>query len=255
MKFKIIFVTVVIGLILTISPYKTYMHSPAGKPSPDAGAMIYSDNNCLVFLAGNTITVKPPGAGRSSRVRLPGISGSLPDGRPNIENIEMAGDILKLTMDGSVYMLRLRPQTAFLTVYPDPGCACDKIIIDKNKNILYLFKKGSLKKVYRVATGEKPQYTPEGRFVIKNKYMLDPNYSEGRYGPRWLGIGVPGRYDLRSEKPDPRAPLGIKYGIHGTNEPESIGKYASAGCVRMLNHEVTEIYDQVEVGTPVEIIR
>ena len=42
--------------------------------------------------------------------------------------------------------------------------------------------------------------------------------------------------------------------IHGTNEPQSIGKAASSGCIRMLNEEVIDLYDQVRVGTKVIVL-
>ena len=41
------------------------------------------------------------------------------------------------------------------------------------------------------------------------------------------------------------------YRIHGTIEPELIGKAASSGCIRMLNEDIVSLYDRVEVGTPV----
>ncbi len=63
------------------------------------------------------------------------------------------------------------------------------------------------------------------------------------FGPRWIGLQVP-----EDEN-------GSKYGIHGTNEPDSIGKYASGGCIRMDNNEVKELYDLVEVNTPVIIYK
>ena len=55
-------------------------------------------------------------------------------------------------------------------------------------------------------------------------------------GSRWMGFDLPG------------------YGIHGTTEPESIGKSCTQGCVRMLNSEVEELYDIVPVGTEVTIL-
>lgn len=149
----------------------------------------------------------------------------------------------------------IAPSPAPSGVYPDPGCDGDKIIVDKNKNLLYLYKNGDLARVYRVATGEKPEYTPEGKFTVINKYSIPPDPGKKRFGPRWLGIGVPSDRDLRSEKPDQRAPRGIKYGIHGTDEPDSIGTYASGGCVRLSNSDVLELYELVNVNTPVEIIR
>ncbi len=44
------------------------------------------------------------------------------------------------------------------------------------------------------------------------------------------------------------------YGIHGTNNPRSIGRMASHGCIRMYNRDVIAIYDQTPLGTPVYII-
>jgi len=44
------------------------------------------------------------------------------------------------------------------------------------------------------------------------------------------------------------------YRIHGTNEPDSIGKAVSSGCIRMLNDDVTDLYERVKIGTPVIVI-
>lgn len=44
------------------------------------------------------------------------------------------------------------------------------------------------------------------------------------------------------------------YRIHGTNEPESIGRAVSNGCIRMLNEHVIALYERVEVGTPVIVL-
>ena len=43
------------------------------------------------------------------------------------------------------------------------------------------------------------------------------------------------------------------YRIHGTNEPKSIGLALSSGCIRMLNEDVAELFDNVIVGTPVTV--
>jgi lipoprotein-anchoring transpeptidase ErfK/SrfK len=44
---------------------------------------------------------------------------------------------------------------------------------------------------------------------------------------------------------------GGKYAIHGTNRPESIGTYASYGCIRMFNEDIVDLFGRVQVGTPV----
>jgi lipoprotein-anchoring transpeptidase ErfK/SrfK len=47
--------------------------------------------------------------------------------------------------------------------------------------------------------------------------------------------------------------LGDGYGIHGTNNPASIGQAVSHGCIRLRNEDVTQLYHLVTVGTPVFI--
>src|SRR4030095_1748920 len=44
------------------------------------------------------------------------------------------------------------------------------------------------------------------------------------------------------------------YRIHGTNEPSSIGKSASSGCIRMLNSDVSELYNNIKVGALVVVM-
>jgi lipoprotein-anchoring transpeptidase ErfK/SrfK len=48
---------------------------------------------------------------------------------------------------------------------------------------------------------------------------------------------------------------GGEYAIHGTNRPNSIGSYASYGCIRMYNQDVVDLYSRVSVGTPVYVVR
>jgi len=138
----------------------------------------------------------------------------------------LASDVLRLGM-------RLRIWTGKFSV-----------LVDKSQNILLLQNNGELVRTYRVATG-KNNITPVGNFKIINK-LLHPAWThEGKVipaespenilGTRWLGFDVPG------------------YGIHGTTQPDSIGKQATAGCVRMFNSEVEELYDLLPIGTEVTI--
>lgn len=48
---------------------------------------------------------------------------------------------------------------------------------------------------------------------------------------------------------------GSKYGIHGTNQPSSIGKYISQGCIRMKKHDVEYLFDRIPIGTKVSIVK
>jgi len=106
------------------------------------------------------------------------------------------------------------------------------IIVKTETRILELYGDGQLYKKYSVAVGRPESPTPKGLFTVINK-ALNPG---GPYGTRWLGLSKP------------------HYGIHGTNEPESIGKAVSQGCVRMYNKDIEEVYGLVHIGASVGII-
>lgn len=99
-----------------------------------------------------------------------------------------------------------------------------KLIDRENERVL---------KTYPIATGRPKSPTPLGTFKIIEKAQ----WGEG-FGTRWLGLNVPWG----------------KYGIHGTNRPDSIGGNLSAGCIRMRNRDVEELYSLVGHNTRVIII-
>ncbi len=118
-------------------------------------------------------------------------------------------------------------------------------VVDKSQNTLMLLSNGELIKTYRVATGT-DNITPVGTFKIVTK-LQDPAWThEGRVipygdpenilGTRWMGFNISG------------------YGIHGTTDPAKIGEQATAGCVRMHNGDVEELYDLLPVNTEVTIM-
>jgi uncharacterized protein YgiM (DUF1202 family) len=121
-----------------------------------------------------------------------------------------------------------------------------KIEINKKTNKLYLYKNGKVSKVYPVATGRTSQLTPEGTWPVVVKINkpgwknIPGGHPDNPLGERWNGISV-------------RGDNGRTYGIHGTNNPQSIGKHASSGCVRMHNKDVIELYNTIYEGTPVWI--
>ncbi|QZY57554.1 L,D-transpeptidase [Crassaminicella profunda] len=106
------------------------------------------------------------------------------------------------------------------------------ITINTNSRILTLFRNGQWFKSYPVAIGKPSTPTPKGTFKIINK-AVNPG---GPFGVRWMGLSKP------------------HYGIHGTNNPSSIGKAVSHGCIRMYNKDVIELYNLVPIGTSVKII-
>ncbi len=120
------------------------------------------------------------------------------------------------------------------------------IVVDKSQNTLILKSNEEVIKTYTVSTGLN-NCSPVGTFKITEKIVNPPWYKPGGgmipagnpqniLGTRWLGLDKEG------------------YGIHGTTEPQSLGKQATAGCVRMLNAEVEQLYAIVPTGTEVTIV-
>ncbi|MGQ9497922.1 MAG: L,D-transpeptidase family protein, partial [Desulfotomaculales bacterium] len=105
------------------------------------------------------------------------------------------------------------------------------ILIDIHNRTLTIISKGRVYRQYPVALGKPATPTPVGHWKVIWKAT---DWGNG-FGSRWIGINVP---------------WGI-YGIHGTNNPDSIGSYASHGCIGMFNHDVEELYEWVDHGTDV----
>jgi len=104
----------------------------------------------------------------------------------------------------------------------------------------------------------------------------------GKAGKTWTGVAhIQGKFlkpawsppeEIRRDKPNlpdvipggtPENPMGVaamtlnpgEYAIHGTNAPNSIGHFASYGCIRMHNSDIMDLYQRVDVGTPVVVLR
>ena len=121
-----------------------------------------------------------------------------------------------------------------------------KIVINLAARSLALFEKDKKIRLYPIGPGKESTPTPVGYYSIRSKDI----------NPTWVDPSDP-EFSIPSGAANP---LGYRwmeimgnYGIHGTNKPESIGKYVSNGCIRMMEQDVEALFDLVEVGTPVEI--
>ncbi len=125
-----------------------------------------------------------------------------------------------------------------------------RIEVSKAEYLLTLRDGNRIVKVYHVGLGKQDR-TPVGTFVIENKQRepawtppgknIPYGHPDNVLGTRWMGL-----------KPDGTTPQTLTgYGIHGTWEPDSIGKPTSNGCVRMVNAQVEELFDLVPEKVPV----
>ena len=143
---------------------------------------------------------------------------------------------------------RIQPGDA-LRVMDHPQFA---ITIGKRDNTLLVTLGGEFFKRYSVGTGEYGK-TPTGTFVIDAKEEEPVWWKDGKaipfgdteniLGTRWMHIEATGD-----------TPPVSGYGIHGTWDNASLGKQSSAGCIRMKNADVEEVYMMVPRGTPVTIV-
>lgn len=118
------------------------------------------------------------------------------------------------------------------------------IFVDKSQNVLILKSGDEVVKVYNVSTGTNNS-TPVGTFKITSKLtdpvwfksgaIVPPESPDNVLGTRWMGFDLAG------------------YGIHGTTEPDKIGQQVTAGCVRMRNEEVEQLYTFIPLGTEVVV--
>ncbi len=100
-------------------------------------------------------------------------------------------------------------------------------------------------RVFDTAVGAPRTPSPTGSYKIVQR-IPDPTwYTKGKIvppgknnplGPRWLGLNLKG------------------YGIHGTNNPRSIGRNASHGCIRLRNRDIEALFEMVAVGDEVDLV-
>ena len=119
------------------------------------------------------------------------------------------------------------------------------VLVDKSHNTLMVKRGEDIIKQYAVATGS-DNSTPAGAFTIMNRLVNPPWYTptgvipagdpRNVLGTRWLGFDKPG------------------YGIHGTTDPSTMGQQVTAGCVRMRNADVEELFIIIPEGAVVTII-
>jgi lipoprotein-anchoring transpeptidase ErfK/SrfK len=128
-----------------------------------------------------------------------------------------------------------------------------------------------------VKTGERRLY-----LVLDGSHAMRYTVGVGKAGRQWAGTTkIDGKYkypawappaDVKRDKPNipdvipggsPQNPMGVaamtlaggEYAIHGTNVPGSVGGFVSYGCIRMLNPDITDLYERVSIGTTVVVTR
>lgn len=134
--------------------------------------------------------------------------------------------------------------TAEALAQDNPARPARRIVVSIPDRKLAVMESDRVIKIFPTAVGAPESPSPAGVYKIVTS-IPDPTwYGKGKIigpgkanplGTRWLGLSIKG------------------YGIHGTNNPASIGRNASHGCVRMRNRDVEALFGMVTVGDQVEL--
>ncbi|MFP9135967.1 L,D-transpeptidase [Devosia sp. XGJD_8] len=147
-----------------------------------------------------------------------------------------------------------RAEATLVAVAPD--MAAGTIVVRTAERALYLVLPDGQALRYSVGVG-RPDRQWIGTTAITGKYVK----------PNWAPPAA-----IRNDSPDlpavipggsPANPMGAAaltlsggdYAIHGTNRPDSIGGFVSYGCIRMSNADIVDLFDRVDLGTPVIVTR
>jgi len=156
-------------------------------------------------------------------------------------------NLIKLVLVAGTAMVVAAQALAQSTAKQDESAKTPKrvIVVSLEDRKLALVEDGQVKKIYTVAVGKPSTPSPVGTFTIERR-VANPTYRHNGktvlpgpgnpVGTRWMGLSKHG------------------YGIHGTNEPKSIGKAASHGCIRMAQADLEEFYELVAEGDTVELV-
>jgi lipoprotein-anchoring transpeptidase ErfK/SrfK len=131
-----------------------------------------------------------------------------------------------------------------LSIASNADAQTRRAVVSLADRTLSLVENGEVVRVFPVAIGAPGTPTPVGTFTIKNRIPNPTYYRPGRVigpgpsnplGTRWMGLDIKG------------------YGIHGTDEPQSIGHARSHGCVRLRNADVEQLFELLRAGDIVEL--
>lgn len=154
------------------------------------------------------------------------------------------------------------PQYYRQEVVDPTGAAPGTIVVDPANRYLYYVEDDGMAIRYGVGVGragmewsgkanvafkrEWPRWTPTKDMIARDPKRY-ARWAEGMDGGESNPLGARALYLFEGGKD-------TLYRIHGTNEPASIGKAMSSGCIRMMNEDVMDLYDRAPVGTPVIVL-
>ena len=155
-----------------------------------------------------------------------------------IHRIAAALMVLGTLTSGSVFAADEAPRAA------EPAIVQRRVVVSIPDRKLAVIEDGEVAAVFAIAVGKPSTPSPVGTFTIVNRVTNPTYYKAGKVvgpgaanpvGTRWIGLSEKG------------------YGIHGTDNPRSIGFAKSHGCIRLRNQDVEQLFERVRTGDVVEL--
>ena len=144
----------------------------------------------------------------------------------------------------TIALIFARPSLAADTVPAAAASVTRRVVVSIPDRKLALIENDQIVRIYQVAVGAAVSPSPVGSFSIVNRVANPTYYKTGKVigpgsanpvGTRWIGLSAKG------------------YGIHGTDQPRSIGFAKSHGCIRLRNEDVERLFEQLRAGDVVEL--
>lgn len=173
---------------------------------------------------------------------------------PTLKGRDLELMALAPPMPSDLDPIRARYRITNPTSEKQPGT----IVVDSEAKFLYLIEENGLALRYPIAVGQ-DAYIWSGTAKVGRKAEW-PSWTPGNEA-RSLNPSLPGTVPGGAQNP-----LGARaiylyeggkdtmYRIHGTNEPDSIGRNQSLGCIRMYNIDVIDLYNRVKDGAKVVVL-
>lgn len=163
-------------------------------------------------------------------------------------------------VDPAILAPKFRRQRVAYTTDEKPG----SLIVDTSTFFLYLVESGNTAMRYGVGLGRQgfewsgrarvawkrpwPKWTPPDTMIAREPHLEKWSVRNGGMPPGLDNpLGARALYIFQGK-------VDTLYRLHGTNQPRSIGRAVSSGCVRLINQDVIDLYDRVEPGAPILVM-
>jgi L,D-transpeptidase-like protein len=219
---------------MTGDSLKTLMSESPAEAANQPYIVVSMADHRLWYKQGKQVLFEAPVATGSGKELVGGSAGQWRFETPRGRLVVKAKDENPAWVPPDWHYVEMARKKGLGLIHLSPGQAIpsgDGVITTQNGEVVRRYSNGQT-----VSLGE----GKEGHEIVAGGNIVIPPY--GTSARRYMGVLGTRRLDL-----------GDGYGIHGTDEPESIGHSVSHGCVRMLNEDVEKLYPMVAVGTPVYI--